>query len=628
MSDTFFRLIECGAAHIYVLAVQVVRPGDPLICASRAWRWTALVAHFDGSCHRADAAGGAGVIVRKFAGDDYEVLAQTAYPLPDCPDSYHAEGFLASLYPNHSDVQECLIIADNSSILSYWRRTAQVRRPALITVLHQAQLIAATELPRISWRYVPHEANKEAHTQAIRDDCPVLQNLDETAALFPFVPTLPASEAFVKNCMARPEVLWTPIASDTVVTLYTDGAGKNPTSSVCDTAFAVVLLEDLSNHCIGSLAHDARLSGVAPPVFSVFSTGKTRGRQTVSRAELSAAIVAIGSFRNLRLVTDSMYVINTIAAVRADPRPPRWVNRPNFDLVLRLIKALEAHPGVRSIQVDKIKSHQDNGGDVRTLSDPKLIDFWGNHLADEAAGAALEADSQAALLVRDTAQAAVGFRKRHWGLVMSGVAKTVRAFPVIRADDNPRAAGREAADAQLVPVAIPFSFEPLTLPSPVILQYASPWTHTFTHALYNWVQKLCWPTTPVETRGVSSVELLISFKLEMGLNVPVANPDDPGSFTLSRIKPAVSDLTSLGDESRRFSSAIQSLETSLQAFVLPWSEPFFGAVTTLGYPFGMMKLSGFKVRPWIPHEPEVQRIFGEYLGRLTTKTLALPLQGE
>ena len=98
------------------------------------------------------------------------------------------------------------------------------------------------------------------------------------------------------------------------------------------------------------------------------------------------------------------------------------------------------------------------------------------------------------------------------------------------------------------------------------------------------------------------MELLISFKLETGLNAPVANPDDPGSFTLSRIKPAVSDLTSLGDESRRFSSAIQA------------------------YPFGMMKLAGFKVRPWIPHEPEVQRIFGEYLGRLTTKTLALPLQ--
>ena len=69
---------------------------------------------------------------------------------------------LASLYPNHSDVQECLIIGDNSSTLSYWRRTARVRRPALVTVLHQAQLIAATELPRISWRYVPREANKEA----------------------------------------------------------------------------------------------------------------------------------------------------------------------------------------------------------------------------------------------------------------------------------------------------------------------------------------------------------------------------------------------------------------------------------------------------------------------------------
>ena len=64
VSDIFFRLITTArltlhsskglrvrGCHIYVLAVQVVRPGDPLICASRAWRWTALVAHFDGSCH-------------------------------------------------------------------------------------------------------------------------------------------------------------------------------------------------------------------------------------------------------------------------------------------------------------------------------------------------------------------------------------------------------------------------------------------------------------------------------------------------------------------------------------------------------------------------------------------------
>ena len=140
-----------------------------------------------------------------------------------------------------------------------------------------------------------------------------------------------------------------------VVTLYTDGAGKNPTSSVCDTSFAVVLLEDLSNHCISSLAHDARLSGVAPPVFSVFRTGKTRGRQTVSRAELSAAIVAIGSFRNLRLVTDSMYVINTIAAVQADPRPSRWVNRPNFDLVLRLLTLILGLDQSRSIKSKVIR---------------------------------------------------------------------------------------------------------------------------------------------------------------------------------------------------------------------------------------------------------------------------------
>ena len=167
---------------------------------------------------------------------------------------------------------------------------------------------------------VAHRVLRCSHTQSIRDDCPVLQNLDETAALFPFVPILPVGEDFAKLCISRPEVSWTPVVSDRIVTLYTDGAGKNPTSSTCDTSFAVALLDDLSNQCIAGLARDARLSRAAPPVFSVFSTGKTRGRQTVSRAELSAAIVAIGSFRHIRLVTDSMYMINTIAKVQCDRR--------------------------------------------------------------------------------------------------------------------------------------------------------------------------------------------------------------------------------------------------------------------------------------------------------------------
>ena len=137
--------------------------------ASRAWRWTALVAHFDGSCHRADAGGGAGSLCGNSLGMTTRSLPKR-HPLPGCPDSDHAEGFasayavqaLASLHPNHSDAQECLIIGDNFSILSYWRRTTQVRRPALVTVLHQAQLIAATELLRISWRYVPREPKRIA----------------------------------------------------------------------------------------------------------------------------------------------------------------------------------------------------------------------------------------------------------------------------------------------------------------------------------------------------------------------------------------------------------------------------------------------------------------------------------
>ena len=78
---------------------------------------------------------------------------------------------------------------------------------------------------------VAHRVLRCCHTQPIRDDCPVLQNLDETTALFPFVPTLPIGEAFIKLCMSRPEVSWTPVMSDRIVTLYTDG--DDPTLTLC-----------------------------------------------------------------------------------------------------------------------------------------------------------------------------------------------------------------------------------------------------------------------------------------------------------------------------------------------------------------------------------------------------------
>ena len=53
------RVCECGLMHIYALATQVIRPGDSLVCVQCPWQWTALVAHFDGSCHRSEGTGGA-----------------------------------------------------------------------------------------------------------------------------------------------------------------------------------------------------------------------------------------------------------------------------------------------------------------------------------------------------------------------------------------------------------------------------------------------------------------------------------------------------------------------------------------------------------------------------------------
>ena len=216
---------------------------------------------------------------------------------------------------------------------------------------------------------------------------------------------------------------------------FTDGAGQDPTSSVCDTSWAVVITRP-STWDSRTCAAEARISKCAPPIFDVFATGKTSGRQTVGRAELSAAIVAIGSFKNLRLVTDSAYVLSTIEAWKKNPVLSYWANRPNFDLILELRDALMAHAGPRTLQFDKIKSHQDELLDVTRLADLELIDFWGNDRADHAAGRALEADNPEVLSNRNRAQAAVAFRKHKWSSVLLGIASTVKVFPVPKASDE------------------------------------------------------------------------------------------------------------------------------------------------------------------------------------------------
>ena len=277
---------------------------------------------------------------------------------------------------------------------------------------------------------VAHRVLRCSHTHLLRDECPSLRELDETAALFPYVPRLPAQDLFVRACRARPKLEWLPQDGDELIVAFTDGAGQDPTSSVCDTSWAVVITRP-STWDSRTCAAEARISKCAPPIFDVFATGKTSGRQTVGRAELSAAIVAIGSFKNLRLVTDSAYVLSTIEAWKKNPVLSYWANRPNFDLILELRDALMAHAGPRTLQFDKIKSHQDELLDVTRLADLELIDFWGNDRADHAAGRALEADNPEVLSNRNRAQ-----RKHKWSSVLLGIASTVKVFPVPKASDE------------------------------------------------------------------------------------------------------------------------------------------------------------------------------------------------
>eukprot|EP00435_Cladocopium_sp_Y103_P037867 s1230_g10.t1 len=125
------------------------------------------------------------------------------------------------------------------------------------------------------------------------------------------------------------------------------------------------------------------------PALQVCLMGITPGRQTISRAELTAITLAAESalldpeLEQADIITDSQYAINVIHFLETHDLAKWGHTVANFDLVQRLQKFWNA----RIFRIHKIKSHQD-------LSDAKdiMTKRWimGNSVADKVAAKATQ----------------------------------------------------------------------------------------------------------------------------------------------------------------------------------------------------------------------------------------------
>ena len=171
---------------------------------------------------------------------------------------------------------------------------------------------------------------------------------------------------------------------------YTDGACRHPTLPLARHAAWAVCFDASTSSADRQLNVDAWSStGCLPPAFQPRAMGVVSGRQTVARAELTAAIQAIriGALANrtpVHIVTDSAYVIHILSRFAAGLELRLLDSSPNLDL-LHLFREV----WFSGVTFSKIKAHQDPAAaGTADLRWERL----GNASADRASALALQHD--------------------------------------------------------------------------------------------------------------------------------------------------------------------------------------------------------------------------------------------
>ena len=124
------------------------------------------------------------------------------------------------------------------------------------------------------------------------------------------------------------------------VCIWTDGSMNiHPRAQLRESSWAIV-----ADKCTSDLTRRMWAEGFKDPppdnAFRTLQCGPTPGHQTIARAELSAACVALAVMRQGTLITDLQYVVHLFEAVKDQPDPLRYWNAPNYDLILKLCESM------------------------------------------------------------------------------------------------------------------------------------------------------------------------------------------------------------------------------------------------------------------------------------------------
>ena len=452
-------------------------------------------------------------------------------------------------------------------------------------------------------------------TESVRIQQPVLQCLTQTEATSAWVIKPPGLRPPPADNFSVPTTL---SKDDTPCNLYTDGSAF-ATKSAHFTSAGYAVVRDLLP---GFGERTVTTSLLADPKshFETICQERVPHRQSVPRAELLAIARALCVAKNVNIISDCKYALDTTEKLLHGATPAAWATKPNTDIVIHVHSALHAWPlESREIRLTKVKSHVSPQG-----SGTVAFHSYGNDSADAAAKAAARIDRGQPILQLPEDE-------EYWPKLYIGIAGALREYMhQLKIADKPSSKAVNQDPPREFDVSFHQRNPYFQWPDTDDWRTASPWGTTFNKHLMAWLGEISWPVSESPDIHVTWIELLVSFRLHSGLEIPV--PDPKKGYYELYLTPGVHTIhampsRSLGAEAYSLRNAVSTLGKVLRQDLLPWQ---YGQAKCNTSHFGIhFKANGFRIRPDLPFLQKTHEILYRYFSSqkgkpATSRHLSLP----
>lgn len=402
-------------------------------------------------------------------------------------------------------------------------------------------------------------------------------------------------------------------------TFYTDGSCRYPQSpATCFSAYAIVIDLCDSDERRSDLADVYKTQNVIPGTLQTIMVARTKGRQTIHRAEISALLWLCQNFSTFDASTDSATALHYIQLCRTVSAIGDLLMHDDADLLMPLFSAL-----TDDMHFWKVKAHQE----VKYIPNALLrYRALGNLVADAAANVACE---------KHLPEVVTQLEEFHADLQMQtdrllGYFRLNLDLQVARAQANPGETVQIAADP---PDSLQLFSDwqvlqawkiPDTLQDSELLNCA--WGIQWSCALLEWIYSCRWPLEAADNDpGISWAEIALCLILTQQQPLPVRRKRTGGEFLfLVSSQQALVDLDITFTEQ---ATNAYAMFTQLQALIVePVIPPTcsFRKVKSLYQQGSTSWSTGIWPRPQFAQQTMVSKVLHDYFRTDTSAMKNLP----